>query len=154
MKIKANNLRDQLNQINLQTKSKIIEAQKEVNNQEIEQVQEDTENETKLNSPNKAENEKMVQQAELKIMNRNFIDGLIDRVDHEFTLKDSPEERFLKLEIQWLNERTKSQNNTSDNYSELSEKLQDVTTKLRRLKIKLDKESLKNTGKLIFDEHS
>ena len=85
---------------------------------------------------------------------KGLLEGSKKRADFEFSLRDTPIERLLKTETKWLIERTRNPSTPEVEANTLASKVVNAVRKLRQLKLKLDNESLKNTGRLIWSEHS
>ena len=164
LKLKANKLKEQMVALNNETRESIEKEREEqlreklqgegLLEEEIDDLINLNYNKSKKMKSKPDEHKKLDKNATSKVMVKSLIEGVSSRADFDFSLRDSQEERFLKLEAQWLVDRSKSANVSAQEIETLSINLSECVHKLRRLKIKLDKESLRNTGRLMWSEHS
>ena len=82
-----------------------------------------------------------------------FLEGRFDRMDFKGSLKETENERALRLQAIWLKERLKNTEINEKHSKEIIDKIIETVFRLRRLKILFDKESMKNTSTLIWGEH-
>ena len=85
----------------------------------------------------------------------DLIEGKQYRLDERDTLIETFPERLMRLEKKWLRERIANIEGGVEGAkdSEMREKYQVLTDKIRRVKLQLEKQAMDNAKDLLFEEH-
>ena len=86
----------------------------------------------------------------------DLIEGTEYRTDQKGVLLESFPERLLRLEKRWLRERMASIEGGVENLDEeeIAKKLQELTEKVRRVKMQVDRQAMAEAQEMMFEEHS